>query len=504
MLNGRGPKRASPVRQVGGVLQFQILGDEQIDRAVLEKNQAEVQNHWARGPFSLRDLPKDAVVSRRFGLRQAEKVRLIDDMSGSSINQTVQVVESPQPQGSDVIAALALEIIKKKPDQNVVGKPFDMRSAYKQLLLAENSLWAAFVAIYNHEIRAPQIYQLSVAPFGATRSVYAFLRAAMSIWLIGASALSFPWTCFFDDYAIFAPDSIASATTSAVNLLFKMLGWAIAEDGSKASDFSQCLKALGIVVNLSKISDGCVLFSNTKKRVVELTKYIQSFLNADYTQKLRRRMQFADGQLFGRVGSLCVKAVAQHAVEHGGGKLSKHCKRSLQRFAESLKLAVPRLIQVAASDAWYVFTYACFEPTSDIPFWGIGGVLINSAGSFVSFFSQRLSAQDLRALGWGPSKTVIFEAELLALVIALSVWKPFIRTSLVVCYVDNNSARDVAISAAAGNSCANRLLDKLVMVEMDSRVSSGMLVCHRPPALLTSLHVLSVNSLWNKASIKLR
>ena len=40
------------------------------------------------------------------------------------------------------------------------------------------------------------------------------------------------------------------------------------------------------------------------------------------------------------------------------------------------------------------------------------------------------------------------------------------RNSLVVCCVDNNSARDVAISGSARN--ANSLLDKLIDVEMCS------------------------------------
>lgn len=63
---------------------------------------------------------------------------------------------------------------------------------------------------------------------------------------------------------------------------------------------------------------------------------------------------------------------------------------------------------------------------------------------------------------------MIFEAELLVLIAAVALWKAFIKGALIVCSIDNNSARDVSISGFARNSCANSLLDKLVGVDMGS------------------------------------
>lgn len=83
-------------------------------------------------------------------------------------------------------------------------------------------------------------------------------------------------------------------------------------------------------------------------------------------------------------------------------------------------------------------------------------------------FAEQLNEMQLKALGCGPKKTVIFEAELLALIVAMTLWERFIRGALVVCYIDSNSARDVAISQAARNSVARSMLDKLISVEMVS------------------------------------
>eukprot|EP00438_Fugacium_kawagutii_P002538 Skav207754 [mRNA] locus=scaffold181:133572:138810:- [translate_table: standard] len=179
-------------------------GDADIDQEVLSKTRSEVECGWARGPIALSELPASAVVSRRFGLKQSSKVRLIDDMSGSRINQTVQALESPKPQGTDMIAALVLEILQVGQNVPVTGRSFDMKAAYKQLPLSENALGLSYVAIYNPETREPELYQLLAAPFGATRSVYTFLRTAASIWYLGSAALAVMWTHFFDDYVAFA------------------------------------------------------------------------------------------------------------------------------------------------------------------------------------------------------------------------------------------------------------------------------------------------------------
>eukprot|EP00438_Fugacium_kawagutii_P020965 Skav229911 [mRNA] locus=scaffold877:55323:56321:+ [translate_table: standard] len=281
------------------------------------------------------------------------------------------------------------------------------------------------------------------------------------------------WTHFFDDYVAFAPRSLEEATSNAVQLFFRLLGWTIAEDGSKAQGFAESLVALGICIDLSQVDSGCVRFTNTEKRVLELVDTIKGFLEAGFitvadAQKLRGRMQFADGQLFGRVGSLCVRAVTRHAFEHGAGKFDSQCRRALERFSHSLQFSPPRLIKPAEAETWYIFTDASFEPQEPFPFCGLGGVLVDANGRAVSFFSTKLDEGQLRALGWGDRKTVIFEAELLALIAAIVLWEKVILGSLVVCFIDNNSARDVAISAAARNECANLLLDKLVAVEMSS------------------------------------
>ena len=280
------------------------------------------------------------------------------------------------------------------------------------------------------------------------------------------------WTCFFDDYLTFSKDVHASNTAQSVDMLFRLLGWRYAVDGDKAQEFGTSFTALGIQIDLGKFPDGVVEFSNTDKRVRELTETIEKLsskgsMSVLESQKLRGRMQFADSPLFGRAGKFCMKAVSDHAFVHGAGRIKDECRLAMQRFANFLDRSVPRTLQRATGHTWYIFTDACYEPTSTTWKCGLGGLLVDSFGESIQYFSQSLSDEQLRILGVPKKKTVIFEAELLAVLVAMKVWSHVIAAQQAVIFIDNNSARDTAISGVARNDCAMVLLEVLLQTEMD-------------------------------------
>ena len=183
------------------------------------------------------------------------------------------------------------------------------------------------------------------------------------------------------------------------------------------------------------------------------------------SQKLKGRMQFADSQLFGRAGKLCMKAISDHAFVHGAGKMNVDCRNALQRFSKFLQESVPRKIQRATGSTWYIFTDACYEPTAPVWKGGLGGFLIDALGEQQQYFSHRLTDNELQRLGVPKKKTVIFESELLAVLIAIKIWSCFLAAQQAVSYIDNNSARDVSISGVAKNECAVVLLENLLAEE---------------------------------------
>ena len=77
-------------------------GDSEVDSIVFQKTLEERDAGWLRGPIPFHELGSGCILSRRFGLKQPNKVRLIDDLSKSNINSTVQTSESPRPHSTEM------------------------------------------------------------------------------------------------------------------------------------------------------------------------------------------------------------------------------------------------------------------------------------------------------------------------------------------------------------------------------------------------------------------
>ncbi len=89
------------------------------------------------------------------------------------------------------------------------------------------------------------------------------------------------------------------------------------------------------------------------------------------------------------------------------------------------------------------------------------------AGQMKQCFSVQLGESQIVALGGASKKTIIFEAELITVILGIRLWLEVIRNSLVLCFIDNNSARDVAISAGGRSKYAWVLVDALLGAEHD-------------------------------------
>ena len=189
-----------------------------VDETVLNKTNEEVTKGWLIGPLDPGDVPSGSVVNRRFGLQQGEKVRLIDDFR--PVNATVTVRETPRPHTADVLAATALHYMRAASGQRLQGKAFDLKAAYRQLPVHPASMWTTFVAIFNHVTGRPAVCQLRALPFGAARSVYAFLRTAHSLWWLACKALAIVWSFYYDDYVSLSVDQMASNTDHAIKAFF--------------------------------------------------------------------------------------------------------------------------------------------------------------------------------------------------------------------------------------------------------------------------------------------
>ena len=307
---------------------------------------------------------------------------------------------------------------------------------------------------------------------GSVKSVHSFLRLSHSIWAVLTTIFMVITTNYFDDFISLAIVAESQSVDFTVKTVFRMLGWKFAEDGPKAPPLSPAVTALGVSVDVSDLHQGLVLIDNTEKRALELLDTISSVIQfCRMTKKealrLRGRMQFVSGQIFGRVAKRCLSAVTQHAYDTGDGRLSDVLLTSLERFCGLLQMKVPRTLTKKSTMTWFIFTDASHESGGDSSVAGVGAVLVNSLGEKVNFFSERLDDDLLTKINVSKRKTIIFECEFFAFFCAMWLWKEMLAGSTNVIHTDSDGVRDAFISCHTTSDNALPILNACLQLEFE-------------------------------------
>ena len=447
-----------------------LLGPSPHDDIINQKTLEEQKLGWISEPVQEQDLPYGSIINKRFAILQKDKPRkprVIDDCSASMLNSAVQKTESPKPQSADVAAGLALALLQSMPASQVVGKCLDLKAAYRQVPIAESSLKFAYVAYHDPERGAPVIRQLYALPFGAACAVYGYLRIAHSLWFLLVKGLRVLVTHFYDDFLTLGREVEKDHLDLTLKNFFSLLGWRLSIDKDKP--FSLEFSALGIHVSFTRYLQGEVHFCNTECRIREVVSYLEGLVakrssTRKELERIRGRMLFAGGQLFGRLGRTCIKAIGE-CEKHPQCRVSDEAVQSFSLFMKLLTDGTPRLIKPVSRCPMYVFTDAAYEGSSLQKRCGLGAILVGADGQILSALSIVLSRDQRLLLGEGRSQTIIFEAELLVTILALAVWGRFVASKPLVIYTDNNGTRDALISTAARNEVGQKLIKLYLTIE---------------------------------------
>ena len=293
-------------------------GDNGIDEAVWSQTLEEVRTGWII-PVELEDIPVTSPISRRFALVQKDKIRLIDDFSASGLNSCVTVSETPNLHTIDMVGAMISfwcgESKRLGVNQELCVRTYDLSSAYRQLALSSCGRKYAYIGVFNLELGMTSYFQCRAVPFSAVRSVQSFLRLSRALWWLGMVGCKLMWTSYFDDFIVVSSKSTAHSTSCCIASVFKLAGWLYDSDGKKASPFSDCCKALGVLFDVKLSSAGKVFTRNTDERVEELRNDIlqvvaDGVILGSRARSLQGRMLFADSQIFGRVGRRCTRVLS--------------------------------------------------------------------------------------------------------------------------------------------------------------------------------------------------
>ena len=427
---------------------------------------ARPERKWRRDGF----LPsQEAVVggrlTKRFAVVQSGKVRCIGNYSESQISDAISILNKITVDGVDTITAMCCEAMKQLKNAGqptcLRGRSFDLKSAYRQLPVSRESLKWARVCVYNPESRQAECFQQYTLPFGARASVVAFIRAARALqWL--AHHLNIIVSCYYDDFVNVSGKDTSANSESTFGLLLDLLGWEYDQERSKADRMSSNVAALAVVFDLVSSSSGVV-----RVRRSEIVKSLDAILESGTlsktdTAKLKGRLTFAQGQLFGRSCRSFFNSVSKHLYDHPlNGTLPEDCRADLSSCIHAFKSQKPRTADVSSFDSFLLFTDAAYEKREG----GLGGVLLDSPGSVLSWFSRKLSKEECALVNTDDHEQVITELEALAVFVSLRLWEHQLRFKHVVCFLDNGGARGAILKARSSNKFLHEAASRIASLE---------------------------------------
>ena len=209
------------------------------------------------------------------------------------------------------------------------------------------------VTLRNPEEDAIKCFYMRTLPFGSIASVLHFNRVSRLLWRLGL-ALGVVWTNYFDDYPCLSHAAHVASTMACVQGLFKLLGFAFAED--KLLPFEDRAEMLGVEVNLTEAPSGTIIVDNKKQRKIELAAALDEILEKGSVVPAKLpsvlgRMQFADMQLSGRLGKLAMADVRELGSE---GKtlvpLPEDVVKALRLLRERFELGRPKELAISKTE----------------------------------------------------------------------------------------------------------------------------------------------------------
>ena len=462
-------RRVADLGRSGILSSVSSSGDATSDEQLYSATLKEVDKGFLTRVHDLAKLPSGATITRRFGVQQKSKTRPIDDYKASFVNSSVTQTETASVHTVDHIAALISCVMRKASLMScpleLTSKTWDLADAYKQLPLSDEAFRLdSYLVVFSPESKGPEVFQQSVLPFGSVASVTAFLRVAQAIWKLGTKLLHLLWTSYFDDFFSIAEKETSRHTDLIIAAVFSILGWKLSV--GKLVDYDTVCKVLGVQFDLNMSGCGMAFVCNTDDRVEELCEALDQViklgkLKRSEGERLRGRLQFACGQLFGRTARNHIRVLSAH-IRSNKQLLLDDTVHALVSIRAQIKLNVPRRIVGSLTDHSHVYVDASFEEAGYL---GVGGALFNSSGHLINFFSEPLEVTFLEKVKRSNQKNVIQEMEMLALFIGLSLWCPVWNGFRVVAFTDSEAVRHSFLKTWSKNDPCSKVLECIFDLE---------------------------------------
>ena len=361
-----------------------VLEDSEIAAAVWQETveQAAEDKRWVKGPYSSEEITakhgKHWIPSRRFGVRQGEKIRSVDDFSQFLVNSTVTCHEKIDLEGIDHICATARFFLGAMRDahrwripgeggvssgsiaaewrttksRDLVGRCLDLKHAYKQLVRNPCDAWASILAVANPEDNNVYYFEAIALPFGSVSSVIGFNRAARALRMILTRLFKLVVTNFFDDFCQIELAPLSDGAWKTAELVLSLLGWRISMGDDKRKAFSKRFEILGAIVTFPPPGGATIEVTNKESRLLQLKQQVnelKGFLKATapraMLESLKGRLLYAAGHTYGRTTQLACQLLHKFGGQGPSVTVTPELVHVVSEALSLLMEAKPRLVQ---------------------------------------------------------------------------------------------------------------------------------------------------------------
>jgi len=354
------------------------------DQFVWDETLSEVSKGW----LGESDEFGECFIARRFPVPRKSKIRLVDDFSVAGVNAAFGLREKLRVQAVDELCAYLASMLDDTSNADLpglVGRTYDLRSAYKQF---GTDPWHA--ERLRIAVKRPAggygVFSALALPFGASGSVVHFLRISASLTFIGVTALLLAWTSFFDDFTCICCSEEEKNVSFYIESLFRLLGVDFADSGVKAVPFTQRFKTLGVLFDVSSLQSGSFTLEHTESRRCELLETLQDLINRGGAapkelERLHGRLIWFGSFIYGRMLNRLVKDVSNMARVRG--KLltfNEGFLDVLHRLMAAVQDSKPVAIGRSMCHTCIIFIDGAYEPDSKQPA-TFGAVLVAPSGT---------------------------------------------------------------------------------------------------------------------------
>ena len=441
-------------------------GNKVTDDSAWELIEEEISKGWISQPvYSLREAEQQwpgLVISRRFPLKQGNKIRLIDDFNESNVNLAYTHSEKLSFHDIDVIAAtigcvgVSLKTSKLHADWAgsvpFRGRTLDLKAAYKQWAVSDDNLRFNVVCAWDPRRKEPALMTQYTLPFGAVSAVVNFNRLARLLWELLVRKLKLVVLNFYDDFPSIEPAATSGMALKAAETFLGLLGWAFAQQGEKSPPYAEVFTALGVVFCVSKLDSLLATVYNKQSRIEAISADIESFRQKRHLSKverecLRGRLQFLERQVFGRLGKFLINDLC--GVQNFP---AEPCDWSTARDEAACNLLqwmgrlTPRSIcPTGPTEPVVIFTDGA-EGDVQGTYAACGAVCVDPFSGRREFFGLPIKQTLIDEWRLSGVTKIIAQAELLPVLLSMTTWAKVLQHRRVLVFVDNESAKFACIN----------------------------------------------------------